>query len=191
MPVDADGLTMRALPPTRTEGSETPDPPDAPRIYTIWPASQDDLPAATSGPWQKERHWLVLDVTDGIASSYVVEGPVAHPEALHRAAEIQGIATKKQPQEDNMGECWRAVNLTRREYINPNDINCGLRLQEWNWADSPVMRLIKQRWSTTDAVIAISNFEGLQILQGAPPGMDPPRYHSLDEGGYARIFPAP
>lgn len=68
---------------------------DVPRIYTIWPASQEDLPAATSGPWCQERRWLVLDVTDGIAASYIVEGPVAHPEALHRAAEIQSVARTK------------------------------------------------------------------------------------------------
>jgi hypothetical protein len=69
--------------------------PGVTRIYTIWPASQEGLPASTSGPWHQERRWLVLDVTDGIASSYVVEGPVAHPEALQRAAEIQIVAMAK------------------------------------------------------------------------------------------------
>jgi hypothetical protein len=37
----------------------------------------------------------VLDVTDGIAASYIVEGPVTYPEALHRAAEIQISARAK------------------------------------------------------------------------------------------------
>ena len=69
--------------------------PSVPRTYTIWPASQEDLPASTSGPWCQERHWLVLDVTDGIAVSYVVEGPVSHAEALHRLAEIQNVALVK------------------------------------------------------------------------------------------------
>lgn len=69
--------------------------PDIPRIYTIWPASQEDLPASTSGPWHQERHWLVLDITDGIAASYIVEGPVAYPEAIHRVAEMQIIARAK------------------------------------------------------------------------------------------------
>lgn len=67
------------------------------RIYTIWPATPEDLPAATSGPWYQERRWLVLDVTDGIAASYVVEGPVTHPEALHRAAEITNVARAVRP----------------------------------------------------------------------------------------------
>lgn len=62
------------------------------RVYTIWPAAQEDLPAATSGPWHQERRWLVLDVTDGVAASYVVEGPVDHSEALRRAAEIQAVS---------------------------------------------------------------------------------------------------
>lgn len=76
----------------RTEGS---DDPGAARIYTIWPATQEDLPAATSGPWHQEYRWLVLDVTDGIAASYIVEGPVTHPEALHRAVELQSVARTK------------------------------------------------------------------------------------------------
>lgn len=71
-----------------------PEPSDAVRIYTIWPAEQDS-PAATSGPWHQERRWLVLDVTDGIAASYVVEGPVEHPQALQRIAEIQFVAQAK------------------------------------------------------------------------------------------------
>lgn len=94
-----DGLTMRlqsevVMGETQTE-EKTPDHADAPRIYTIWPATEEDLPAATSGPWNQERHWLVLDVTDGIAESYIVEGPVTHPEAIHRVTEIQIVARTK------------------------------------------------------------------------------------------------
>jgi hypothetical protein len=72
---------------TGGDGSRTP------RVYTIWPA-QEDLPAVTSGPWHQERRWLVLDVTDGIAASYVVEGPVEHTEAIRRAAEIRTVVTE-------------------------------------------------------------------------------------------------
>lgn len=78
----------------RIDGS---DDTGASRIYTIWPASQEDLPASTSGPWHQERRWLVLDVTDGIAASYIVEGPVTHPEAIRRATEIQTRARKLKP----------------------------------------------------------------------------------------------
>lgn len=84
--MDAEELTIRI------EGRGAP---DVPRIYTIWPAAQDNLPAASSGPWHQERRWLVLDVTDGVAASYIVEGPVAHPEALQRATEIQIVASTK------------------------------------------------------------------------------------------------
>jgi hypothetical protein len=65
------------------------------RVYTIWPANQMDLPAVTSGAWYQERRWLVLDVTDGLAAAHVVEGPVAYPEALHRAAELRVVARTK------------------------------------------------------------------------------------------------
>lgn len=99
MSVDTDGLTMRlqpeAVPGEIPAEEEAPDHTGAPRIYTIWPATEEDLPAATCGPWNQERHWLVLDVTDGIAASYIVEGPVTHPEAIHRVTEIQIVAWTK------------------------------------------------------------------------------------------------
>lgn len=66
-----------------------------PRIYTIWPANPDGLPALSSGPWHQARDWLVLDVTDGLAAAYVVEGPIGHPEALLRASEIQSVAERR------------------------------------------------------------------------------------------------
>ena len=69
--------------------------PEGARIYTIWPATQEDLPATVSGPWGQEVRWLVLDVTDGIVASYIVEGPVTQPEAIRRAAEIQSVARTK------------------------------------------------------------------------------------------------
>jgi hypothetical protein len=62
------------------------------RVYTIWPANYEDLPALSSGTWHQERRWFVLDVTDGLAAAYIVEGPVSHPEALRREAEIRAVA---------------------------------------------------------------------------------------------------
>lgn len=92
--MDADRLMVTPKNGASTGTVDNSDP-DITRIYTIWPASQEDLPASTSGPWHQERRWLVLDITDGIATSYIVEGPVAYQEALNRAAEMQIIARAK------------------------------------------------------------------------------------------------
>lgn len=58
-------------------------------LYTIWPADREGLPAETSVTWLRERHWLVLDVTDGLGAAHIVEGPVSREMALHRALELR------------------------------------------------------------------------------------------------------
>jgi hypothetical protein len=62
------------------------------RIYTIWPANHQGLPALSSGTWAHVPCWFVLDVTDGLAEAHVVEGLVSHPGALHRATELRTVA---------------------------------------------------------------------------------------------------
>ena len=62
------------------------------RIYTLWPANHQDLPALSSGTWSQERRWFVLDVTDGLAAAHVVEGPISRPEAQRREAELGTVA---------------------------------------------------------------------------------------------------
>jgi hypothetical protein len=64
------------------------------RIYTIWPATREGVPASTSGAWRQERHWLVLDVTDGMGAARIVEGPVSRWEALRRELELRAFAHK-------------------------------------------------------------------------------------------------
>ena len=65
------------------------------RIYTIWPATREGTPAASSSAWRQERRWLVLDVTDGMDAARVVEGPVSRWEALRRELELRAIAGAK------------------------------------------------------------------------------------------------
>lgn len=62
------------------------------RVYTIWPADKQGLPARSSGAWRQSRRWLVLDVTEGLDAARVVEGPVSRWTALHRELEIRAIA---------------------------------------------------------------------------------------------------
>lgn len=62
------------------------------RVYTIWPADREGLPAASAGAWRQELRWLVLDVTDGLGAAHVVEGPVSRWEAIRRELELRVIA---------------------------------------------------------------------------------------------------
>jgi hypothetical protein len=62
------------------------------RIYTIWPATREGVPASTSGAWRQSRHWLVLDVTDGLDAARIVEGPVSRWDALRRELELRATA---------------------------------------------------------------------------------------------------
>ena len=59
------------------------------RVFTIWPADREGVPAKSSGAWSQDRHWLVLDITGG--DTCVVEGPVSRGEALRRELELRAI----------------------------------------------------------------------------------------------------
>lgn len=62
------------------------------RVYTIWPADRDDMPATSAQAWHQEARWLVLDVTDSFDRAVIVEGPVSRATALRRELEIRVIA---------------------------------------------------------------------------------------------------
>lgn len=87
--------------------------------------------------------------------------------------------------EDPMGEYWKPVNVTRREYIHPHDLNCGLKLQEWSYPESRVMKLIAERWNATDVVVAVSDYDNTVILHGSLVD-EAPAYGDLDDE-YKRI----
>jgi hypothetical protein len=62
------------------------------RVYTIWPADRDDLPARFESAWQQDARWLVLDITDGLDHAHVVEGPVSREIAIRREREVRAVA---------------------------------------------------------------------------------------------------
>ena len=73
-----------------------------------------------------------------------------------------------------MGEYWKPINITRREFIDPQRLSCGLKLSEWFYESSPVVRLMNAKWSRSDVVWAIGD-EGARVqLVGAdaPPPQD-------------------
>lgn len=62
------------------------------RVYTTWPADRDGVPATKASAWHQDRHWLVLDVTDGMGRSRIVEGPISRWAALRRELELRAVA---------------------------------------------------------------------------------------------------
>lgn len=75
----------------------TREPPSPPRrVFTIWPANREGIPATAAGAWHQDRHWVVLDITGG--DTYVVEGPVSRANALRRELELRAT-TRQQTQQ--------------------------------------------------------------------------------------------
>lgn len=59
------------------------------RVFTIWPANREGIPASSAVAWHQDRHWVVLDITGG--DTYVVEGPVSRENAIRRELELRAI----------------------------------------------------------------------------------------------------
>lgn len=68
---------------------------DSAKIYTIWPADREGALATSTGAWHQDRHWLVLDITDGLDQARIVEGPVSREMALQRQLEIRASTRKE------------------------------------------------------------------------------------------------
>lgn len=86
-----------------------------------------------------------------------------------------------------MGEYWKPVNVTRREYIHPHDLNCGLKLREWSYPDSRVMKMISERWSKTDTVVAVSDYGDSHVITQVQMDDEIPSYDDLPSDGWKRI----
>lgn len=65
-----------------------------------------------------------------------------------------------------MGEYWKPVNVTRKEFIHPHRLGNGLKLLEWNHPDTRVRKLMAERWPETDDVRAVSDYGGDMQLSG-------------------------
>ncbi len=79
-----------------------------------------------------------------------------------------------------MGEYWKPVNLTRREYVHPHHVGNGLKWGEWVHPKSQTMLTMRARWSDTDDVRAVSDYGGQERLWGS--GTEPyPDYNTLED----------
>jgi hypothetical protein len=62
-----------------------------------------------------------------------------------------------------VGEYWKPINVTKREYLHPHDFDCGMKLCEWSCPGSPVMSAMGQlmasgRWSSDDLIVFGSDY---------------------------------
>lgn len=94
-----------------------------------------------------------------------------------------------------MGEYWKPVNLTKREYIHPHDLGDGLKRGEWTQAGSATLALIAARWSDDDVIFDISDYDNVLPRNGNYRGQDQPgdwplydlHYDNLNERGFVRV----
>lgn len=76
-----------------------------------------------------------------------------------------------------MGEYWKPVNLTRREYVNPHSLRCGAKLGEWNYPGSQTRNRVEEliamgEWSAEDDIRIVSDY-GQQMQMYGSPGPEP------------------
>lgn len=89
-----------------------------------------------------------------------------------------------------MGEYWKPVNVTRKEWIHPHHADEGLKWGEWTHPESNVVRYMKSAWADTDVIYAVSDYEGLKRIdrsateiKAAKSDPEPPTYDELDDWG--------
>ena len=75
-----------------------------------------------------------------------------------------------------MGEYWFPVNLTRKQFIHPHDLGCGLKLAEWTYPGSPVLEAVS-RWNKEDSIGILSDYDGWVPVTACESG--PPPYDSM------------
>ena len=85
-----------------------------------------------------------------------------------------------------MGEYWKPVNLTRREFVHPHYVGNGLKLGEWWVYDSATVKVMRSRWADSDDVRAVSDYGGQERLWGT--GVAPwPEYDDLDGDTFVEV----
>lgn len=83
-----------------------------------------------------------------------------------------------------MGEYWKPVNVTRKQYIHPHRVDEGLKLAEWTWSrDSHVLTLaLRLGWSVRDDIRIVSDYGGdLRVTDAAKASEAEIGYDSLGE----------
>lgn len=64
-----------------------------------------------------------------------------------------------------MGEYWCPINVTRKEFVHPHRLDCGLKWGEWVHPGSNVFKAVEAlvasgRWSWSDNIRIASDYGG-------------------------------
>lgn len=81
-----------------------------------------------------------------------------------------------------MGEYWKPINVTRKEYIYPHSHNAGLNLGEWLYGPKCRILALASRWSPTDDVRIVSDYDGdIRVTESAKTSDEVVTYFDADE----------
>lgn len=97
-----------------------------------------------------------------------------------------------------MGVYWYPANVTKRQFIDPHAVGCGVKIGQWNHPESEVWRRIDEltragHWAPDDNVVAVSDAGGLMVLRGGSDHgleVDGNTYDQL-EGEYENVSVVP
>ena len=72
-----------------------------------------------------------------------------------------------------MGEYWKPVNLSKREYVHPHRVGDGLKLGEWNYPGSSTRKRVDEllaagQWSPADDIRIVSDYGQEMQMYGYP-----------------------
>ncbi len=95
-----------------------------------------------------------------------------------------------------MGEYWKPVNFTKREFVHPHNLDCGLKLGEWNHNDSDVIMRVKNlisagQWSEADDICACSDYGGRLQMYGSSGERPDLEGYEVDDHGFADVSTTP
>jgi hypothetical protein len=80
-----------------------------------------------------------------------------------------------------MGEYWKPVNVTRKEFVHAHRVDEGLKLAEWTWPGSAVLAIVAT-WSPADDIRIVSDYEGdIRVTDAAKASTETVTYDSVEE----------
>jgi hypothetical protein len=80
-----------------------------------------------------------------------------------------------------MGEYWKPINVTRKEYVHAHEVNEGLKLVEWTWPGSAVLAIVGT-WVPSDDIRICSDYEGdIRVTDAAKSSKEEASYMLCEE----------
>ena len=157
--------------------------PELPALYELWRADHTWGPTQWCIEKRKQRPQKPVEremrAVGAWREAYDALGQEPPPAAP--SPEKRGGAQRATVLGLGMGEYWKPVNVTRREYIHPHSVDCGLKLVEWTWPTSRVLAIMAS-WSVGDDIRIVSDYGGdIRVTDAAKAGSEPVTYDDLGD----------